>query len=55
VVQVNFKDSNAGPALFGRADYILGWTGDSRQVVFLVQESFGRFGSLAQIFTLTIP
>ena len=55
VAQVNFKDFSAGPALFGRADYILGWTGDSRQVVFLVAEGFGYNRSLAQVFTLTIP
>lgn len=55
VVQVNFKGSNAGPALFGHAEYILGWTGDSRQVVFLVEEIFGYYRSLAQVFTLTIP
>ena len=55
VAQVNFKGSKAGPALFGRAKYILGWTGDSRQVVFLVEEDFSYDRRLAQVFTLTIP
>ncbi len=55
VAQVNFKNSTAGPALFGRGDDILGWTSDSRQVVFMVEEDFGRYGSLYQIFALTIP
>ncbi len=54
VAQVNFKDSNAEPALFGHAKFILGWTGDSRQVVFLVEGIFG-YKSLAQVLTLTLP
>ena len=55
VAQVNFKDSNAGSALFGHAESILGWTGDSREVVFLVEGDFGYYRSLAQVLTLTIP
>jgi len=55
VAQINFKGSDAEPALYGHAESILGWTGDSRQVVFLVDEIFGYYRSLAQVFTLTIP
>jgi hypothetical protein len=55
VAQVSFKNSTAGPALFGQGDDILGWTYDSRQVVFLVEGRFGRYGRLYQIFALTIP
>ena len=55
IERVNFKGSNAEPALSGQANSILGWTGDSRQIVFLMIENFGYYKSLVQIFTLTIP
>ena len=55
VAQVKFIGSNARSALFGHAQSILGWTGDSRQIVFLVEGDFGYYRSLAQVFTLTIP
>ncbi len=40
VAQVNFKDSNVEPALFGHAEYILGWTGASRTPARLIAPRF---------------
>jgi len=40
---------------FPQEMYGLGWTDDSRQIIFLVRASFNGRRSLAQIFVLTIP